>query len=634
MLSSKLLNSAGKDASDGTAPRMTSSTASSSFSSTSNSLPCFLPLSLPEREHLPEWSIQRTTKADKLLAKNIAKELKTSGSGKWDEAKDFALFRLEYRRLIGFSLPVECVFLIKSFLLHHPDIFRVKDDFFKNSVPYIPSWLLLTMKDEITGFIPPKPKEGVVLTRKEVIAEVVLHTDALTHDEILEAYPRYNADLVEHHMALDLMSRIEDLADEMGEDQDKVFKSYCIELINQAYTQIEDPDYDQILGDEEVEDEDEDLEYHPLVKKHRSTFTNIIRTFDKTERSAVCLFQQTNHLRWKYRWVDMYLVENRVNEADDDELAPVPTPPEEEPVPTPPEDDLNDLMWFFDGDHDDEDVDEGDDLIELAPVVVSRSQLIFDEQGRFICPSEIFNLIKSYLLLPRRNYEAKLDWWNYHHDLPYVTLRKAVFDYHEYNQIIHQTPIRLLPDTQSKAFRQLHSILDAKPLEEEAFCDYPRRRICGSDNCENEDGLVVRTMEYSFHELIGVPLMMEQLICSDCLDEYDYCGMCFGQVQVRDTEYRECNRDVYNYTSHYFCEGCVDDVNGIGYKRETKACGHWWECGCDKNKCNKCVKTKKRRCDDETCKVYYYNRNDRCKCGKGSCRYCEELYRRTLGWRC
>lgn len=303
----------------------------------------------------------------------------------------------------------------------------------------------------------------------------------------------------------------------------------------------------------------------------------------------------------------------------------------------PPEDDLNDLMWFFDGDHDDDDVDEGDDLIELAPVVVSRSQLIFDEQGRFICPSEIFNLIKSYLLLPRRNYEAKLDWWNYHHDLPYVTLRKAVFDYRQYIQLRHQTPVRLLPDTQSKAFRQLHALLDAETLEEEAFRYYSHKRVCAVEDCEEEHDLVVRPMPYRFNELIGVPLVMEQLVCGECIEngaDYHTCGMCGNDnVKCEYLVYRDFNNDEYEYFSDYFCRDfCLDKVGGIRRKK-VKACGHRWECGCDKQKCNKCVKRKNKvRCDDETCKVYYSRRNDNCVCERKKCEYCEELTRLRNGY--
>jgi hypothetical protein len=139
-------------------------------------------------------------------------------------------------------------------------------------------------------------------------------------------------------------------------------------------------------------------------------------------------------------------------------------------------------------------------------------------------PEACLFIIKEYLLLPRRNYEAKLEWWNYHYDLPYVTLRKAVFDQNRFNQYKYRTPMPVLPDTQSKAFRQLLASLDAKPLEEEAFCDYSCLRICGTKHCDNEDGLVVRKMVYRFHEMIGVPRVMEQLICGECIENgYDEC---------------------------------------------------------------------------------------------------------------
>jgi hypothetical protein len=253
----------------------------------------------------------------------------------------------------------------------------------------------------------------------------------------------------------------------------------------------------------------------------------------------------------------------------------------------------------------------------------------------FSVPDEVLFIIKSYLLLPRRNYEAKIDWWNYHHDLPYVTLRKAVFDYHQLNQHKYKNPMPLLPDTQSKAFRQLHAVLDAKPLEEEAFCDYSCLRICGNKHCEEEEGLVVRKMEYRFHDLVGVPIIMEQLVCENCIDdgadEYQ-CGMCGNeQVKCENLVYSDFNSDEYEYFSNYFCcVECVDEVGEIRRKK-VKSCGHRWECGCDKQKCNRCVKRNRTRCDDEDCKVYYSYRNDNCDCNSIDCGYCDEIDRLRKG---
>ena len=52
-------------------------------------------------------------------------------------------------------------------------------------------------------------------------------------------------------------------------------------------------------------------------------------------------------------------------------------------------------------------------------------------------------------------------------------------------------------------------------------------------------------------------------------------------------------------------------------------CNHFWECGCDKTVCEKCVDLDGEMCMVDECKNYYKYRNDNCNCNGQDCPYCQ-----------
>ena len=197
-------------------------------------------------------------------------------------------------------------------------------------------------------------------------------------------------------------------------------------------------------------------------------------------------------------------------------------------------------------------------------------------------PEEVMVIIKAYLLLPREAYEARLEWWNYYATLPYVNLRKMVFDDIRYEQIIYGTPIQALPDTHFKALKMLYSIIDTKydhvsknGIRGGWFLQYGR--YCHNSNCKYEyeyedegseegykkDDLVVKLMPYNNYEQIGVERFQEQLICKKCVEDREHmtdCGRCEALFECAELTYVKYDEDDYEYNNNYFCKDCVGRV--------------------------------------------------------------------------
>jgi len=86
----------------------------------------------------------------------------------------------------------------------------------------------------------------------------------------------------------------------------------------------------------------------------------------------------------------------------------------------------------------------------------------------------------------------------------------------------------------------------------------------------------------------------------------------------------DCNeRD--SMDDNVLCGFCNDDQETTPTEKE---CGHFWECGCDKEICQDCIEDIEEdiiMCDNEDCKMYYEYRNDNCDCN--SCHYCDFRFR-------
>lgn len=183
-------------------------------------------------------------------------------------------------------------------------------------------------------------------------------------------------------------------------------------------------------------------------------------------------------------------------------------------------------------------------------------------------PEEVMVIIKSYLMLPREEYEARLGWWNHHAKIPYINLLGRVFDNLKYEQTFDGTPIPALPDTHSKALKKLYSITDkiADRFFEDIWFLLPGISCCNPNMyCYEEDDLVVKLMIYRNHERMGVDRLQEQLICKKCVDMGEHltdCGRCDQYYEPASLTYVKYDEGEYKYeyNNYYFCADCVGRV--------------------------------------------------------------------------
>lgn len=132
--------------------------------------------------HLPEWEICRTTQADRRNANQHLKHIL-----EFDEADQIAI-RKEVRYLIGFSVPDEVLFTIKSYLLLPRETYEAMMGFVNMSltIPEHPRWLLNTYRDSFGGKVvddlTPYEKNRVTLTKSEILHKQVYTRDCVkTH---------------------------------------------------------------------------------------------------------------------------------------------------------------------------------------------------------------------------------------------------------------------------------------------------------------------------------------------------------------------------------------------------------------------------------------------------------------------
>lgn len=127
--------------------------------------------------HLPEWEICRTTRADRRNANQNLKHIL-----EFDEADQIAI-RKEVRYLIGFSVPEEVLFIIKSYLLLPRETYEAMMKFVNISLNSClkPIWLLDTYRDSFGGRLvddlTPYEKNRVTLTKSEILHKQVYTKD-------------------------------------------------------------------------------------------------------------------------------------------------------------------------------------------------------------------------------------------------------------------------------------------------------------------------------------------------------------------------------------------------------------------------------------------------------------------------